>query len=153
MRRLWALGVPVLICLLVLAVAVPANAAARLRLYRGQTSQGERIKFIVARTDAGRSVVEVDLDVTFTCEDETTQDWGIGWAFGPPRFAPPIEADGAFSYDDVSPYMAAHFTGQFGTLSGQGTASIAQPSLTADEQAQLCTTGDLTWTVEFVRRL
>jgi hypothetical protein len=96
--------------------------------------------------------VELDIQVIFTCEDATTQDWVIGWGFGPPGLRLRLQ-NGVFSYDDVSPQMAAHFAGQLGMLSGEGTASIAQPSLTADEQAQLCTTGDLTWTVEFVRRL
>ena len=147
-----ALGIAVLVGLLVLVSAAPADAAPRLRLYRGETSQGKRIKFVVAKTDAGRFVVELDVGVTLTCEDETTRDSGFGWGFGPPRYAPPI-TDGVFTYDDVSPYMAAHFAGQFGALSGEGTASIVIPALTTDEQAQLCTTGDLTWTVEFIRRL
>ena len=30
---------------------------------------------------------------------------------------------------------------------------ITLAQLTPDEQAQLCTTGDLTWTVEFARKL
>ena len=152
MSKRSALGIAVLVGLLVLVSAAPADAAPRLRLYRGETSQGKRIKFVVAKTDAGRSVVELDIGVTLTCEDETTLDSGFGWGFGSPRFAPPI-AEGSFSYDDVSVYFAAHFSGRLGALSGAGTASIAEPALTADEQAQLCTTGDLTWTVEFVRRL
>jgi hypothetical protein len=47
--------------------------------------------------------------------------------------------------------MASHFDGLLGPLRGEGTVSIAVPALTVDEQAQLCTTGDLTWEVEFVR--
>ena len=31
--------------------------------------------------------------------------------------------------------------------------SLAIPTFTADEQAQLCTTGDLTWEVEYVRTI
>ena len=152
MRRRSALGIAALACLLVLAMAAPAHAVPRLRLYRGETSQGGRIKFVVARTDAGRFVQEIDIRFTLTCEDATTQEWASGWFFGPPRFGVPI-TDGAFIYDDVNTFMAAHFAGQLGALSGEGTASIAVPSLTTDEQAQLCTTGDLTWTVDFVRRL
>jgi hypothetical protein len=30
---------------------------------------------------------------------------------------------------------------------------MSAATLTSDEQAQLCTTGDLTWTVGFVRKL
>ena len=41
--------------------------------------------------------------------------------------------------------------GELGSLRGQGTASMSAATLTSDEQAQLCTTGDLTWTVEFVQ--
>lgn len=153
MRKRSAFVIAVLACLLVLTMAIPAHAAPRLRLYRGETSQGMRIKFIVARTDAGRFVQEIDIHFTLTCEDATTQDWVSGWSFGQPRYGVPILADGTFTYDDVSEFMAAHFDGRLGTLSGEGTTSTTVPALTPDEQAQLCTTGDLTWTVEFVRRL
>jgi hypothetical protein len=150
MRKRPALGVALLVGLLLLATAAPAHAAARLRLYRGQTSQGERISFIVARTDGGRFVREMDADVSLTCEDQTTEGFGFGIGFGGPSV--PI-TDRAFSFAENVGSIAIHLAGEVGPLLGQGSLSVVEADLTEDEQAQLCTTGDLTWTVEFVRRL
>jgi hypothetical protein len=144
--------IAVLVCLLVLGVAVPAHAAPRVRLYRGETSQGERIKLAVAKLDDGRFVQTVDVSlVTLTCPDQTTLELGFGFGFA--RRMVPI-TDRAFSFDDVFWESAFHIAGELGSLQGQGTMSRALAVITADEQAaQLCTTGDLTWTVEFVRIL
>jgi hypothetical protein len=150
MRKRSALGIALLVTFLLLATAAPAHAAARLRLYRGETSQGERIRFIVARTDVGRFVREMDTGATFTCEDQTTEGIGFGIGFG--RASVPI-TEKAFSFDEVLGNTAYHLAGELGSLQGQGTLSVVEASLTEDEQAQLCTTGDLTWTVEFIRRL
>jgi len=150
MRKRSALGISLLVTLLVLAMATPVHAAARLRLYRGQTSQSQNIAFIVARTDAGRFMREIRFSSTLTCEDQTTQGWGIDFGVG--RRDVPI-TDGAFSFDENLGDIAVHVAGELGALTGQGTASMVTASLTSDEQAQLCTTGDLTWTAEFVRRL
>jgi hypothetical protein len=149
-----ALGVAVLACLFVLATAVPAHAAPRhLRLYRGDTSQGEHIRFKVERTDAGRVVREISVShVTLTCPDQTTLEFGFGFGFGG-NSALPI-TDKEFSFDDVFWESAFHIAGELGSLQGQGTFSKAQAVITPDEQAaQLCTSGDLTWNVEFVRTL
>ena len=150
MRKRSALGIAVLACLFVLAMAVPAHAAPRLRLYKGETSQGDRIKLIVKKTDAGRFVRDVNVShITLTCEDQTTLEFGFGFGFGGPQV--PI-IDRMFSFDDVFWESAFHIAGELGPLQGQGTMSKAQAIITPDEQAaQLCTSGDLTWTVEFVR--
>ena len=148
-RRSVLLAIGILIGTLILTTTVPAHAANRVRLYKGETSQGQRIAFRVAKTDAGRSVALMFLSVTLTCEDATTQEWGFGWDFGNTGSVP--ITDGAFSYDQVDQFMAAHFEGMLGPLRGEGTVSIAVPALSTDEQAMLCTTGDLTWEVEFVR--
>jgi hypothetical protein len=151
MRQRSALGIAILACLLILVVAAPAQAAPRLRLFRGQTSQEHNIRFVVGKTDAGRSVRQMDvLQISLTCEDKTTMDFGFGFGFG--RGQVPI-IDGAFSFDDLSGEMAIHIAGELGSLQGQGTLSLTLAQLTPDEQAQLCTTGDLTWSVEFVRKL
>jgi len=145
------LGIAVLACLLVLATAVPAHAAPRLRLYRGETSQEHNIRFVVVKTDAGRFVREMDLlQISLTCEDQTTLDFGFGFGFGGGQV--PI-IDRAVSFDQVFGELAIHIAGELGSLQGQGTVSLTMAQLTPDEQAQLCTSGDLTWTVEFVRTL
>lgn len=150
MRRPSALGIAVLACLLVLVMAAPAQAASRQRLYRGQTSQEQRISFVVARTNAGRFVRYMSTELTFTCDDQTSQDVGWGYGFGL-RQVPII--DGAFSIDQVSQGDALHLAGDIGSLHGEGTLTLAFPAFTQDEQPQTCATGDLTWTVDFVRRL
>ena len=151
MRRHSAFAIGILVGALILAAAVPAHAAPRFRVYRGDTSQeGQRIAFRVAKTDAGRFVRVIDLGVTFACEDGTTQEWGIGWFLGG-NYVP--ITDGAFSFESVDSSLAIHLEGRLGPLRGEGTLSLATAALTADEQAQLCTTGDLTWEVEFVRTI
>jgi hypothetical protein len=149
MGRRSTLVIAVIVSTLILSAAAPAQAAGvRLRVYQGNTSQRGRIWFLVGRDDEGRFVKSVSLEGTLTCEDATTRDWAGGWRFGPQHVR---ITDGAFSDDEVGPFVAAHFEGRLGTLSGEGTASLVIPTLTADEQAQLCTTGDLTWEVEFRR--
>jgi hypothetical protein len=146
MRRRSALTIAVIVGTIILASTVPAHAHVKLREYRGHASQRGRIWFSVARTEEGRFVKRLSLEGTLTCEDATTRDWAGGWR----ARRVPI-TDGVFSFDDVAQYTAAHFEGTLRTLSGEGTVSLAIPVLTPDEQAQLCTTGDLTWEVEYVR--
>lgn len=148
MRRHSAFVIAIIVGTLILSTAAPAHAAVRLRKYKGQTSQAHNIAFVVAKTDAGRFIKEMGSSLDFTCEDQTTQRIGVGWGFA--RNQVPI-TDGAFSIDDVDQGAALHIAGDLGPLHGEGTLSLAFPALTADEQAQLCTTGDLTWEVDFGR--
>jgi|SRR6186997_2088914 len=150
MRRHAAVATAILVSILVVATAPPAHAASRFRVYRGPTSQDQSISFRVERNDNGRFIKELRLHFTLTCEDATTQDWGYGFGFG--RHGIPI-TDGSFGFDDVTPFDAIHLDGQLGWLHGEGTLSVAIPSLTTDEQAQLCTTGDLTWQADYVRTI
>jgi hypothetical protein len=150
MRRHRAFATAILVSVLVVAAAAPAHATSRLRVYRGPTSQDQTIAFRVVRNDNGRFIKELRMQFTLTCEDATTQEWASGYFFGGRGI--PI-TDGVFSFDDVNPYNALHLSGQLGWLRGEGTFSMAAPSLTTDEQAQLCTTGDLTWEAEYVRTI
>jgi hypothetical protein len=150
MRRHAAWVTPIMMIFLVVATAAPAHAALRLRVYRGTTSQDQSIAFRVVKNDNGRFIKELRMNFTLTCEDATTQDWGIGFGFGG-RGIPITE--GVFAFDEVDIFQAVHLSGQLGRLHGEGTLSIAIPSLTTDEQAQLCTTGDLTWEADYVRTI
>ena len=150
MRRYAAFATAILVSVLVLATAIPAHAAPRVRVFRGTTSQGETIRLFTAKTDAGRFLRGFDVGVTLTCEDQTTIGMGFGYGFGGGTV--PI-VDGAFSFDDVFPFQAVHLTGQFGGGHAAGTLSTAFPALTADEHAQVCTTGDLTWEADYVRTI
>lgn len=49
--------------------------------------------------------------------------------------------------DDVGPDGAIHLHGKIQATTGTGTLSYTIPRLTAGEQPQLCTTGELTWSV------
>jgi len=149
MRRHAAFATAILVSVLIIGTAVPAHAAPRLRQYKGQTSQAHNISFFVARTDAGRFIKDVFFAVDLTCDDDTTQRVGVGYGFGK---SVPI-TDGAFSIDEVDQGAALHIAGDLGRLQGQGTLSWAFPAFTPDEQVQLCTTGDLTWDVEFRRTI
>ena len=148
MRMRSTFAIAILVGVLILSTAIPAHAAARLRQYKGQTSQAHNISFFVAKTDAGRFIKEMWSSLDFTCEDQTTQKIGVGLGFA--RNQVPI-TDGAFSIDEVDQGAALHAAGDPGPLHRQGTLSLTFPALTPDEQAQLCTTGDLTWEVDFVR--
>ena len=150
MRRHGALVTAIVVSVLVVATAAPAQAATRLRVYRGPTSQDQIIAFRVIRNDNGRFIKELSMQITLTCEDATTQAFGFGYGFGGRGI--PI-TDGAFSFDDVNQFNALHLSGQLGWLHGEGTLSLALPSLTTDEQAQLCATGDVAWEAEYVRTI
>ena len=150
MRRRSAVAAAILVGTIILSTAVPANAAVRLRQYKGQTSQAHNISFFVARTDAGRFIKEMWFTVDLTCDDQTAQRVGVGYGFA--RNQVPI-TDGAFSIDEVDQGSALHVAGDLGRLQGQGTLSWAFPAFAPDEQVQLCTTGDLTWEAEFRRTI
>jgi hypothetical protein len=74
---------------------------------------------------------------TLDCEDGTEIGWGGVWSFSPGFALAPARLD----YDDVFTDEAMHVHGRLGTHAGSGTASDAFAALTADEQAQFCTTG------------
>lgn len=135
---------------LLISVAAPAAAATRVRVYKGTTSQDHTVKFFVVKNDRGRSVYQFNIDLSFSCEDGTTQEWGVGYGFGGGRRL----TDGVlWEFDEVSPWEAIHFNGRIGHRRGTGTLLWSVPLLTADEQAQLCTTGEQTWQVEYLRTI
>ena len=66
----------------VLVASSPASAA-RLRVYRGQTSAGTKIAFLVRVADDGRmSLKEMRYRVEMVCEDASTIDYDSWWGFG-----------------------------------------------------------------------
>ena len=152
MRKRPGIDIVVLAAILSLSMASPATAAPRVRLYAGETSQAEPISFRVAKTDAGRRFLrEVDFGVTVTCEDSTTQEWGmgIGWGGDGLRLTEDLFVDLDLAFGDE----ALHLHGRIGQQRGKGTLKLTVARLTPDEQAQVCTTGDLTWKVKYERRL
>lgn len=134
----------------ILTTAVPAHAVPRLRKYKGQTSQAHNISFLVAKTDAGRFIRGMQIDLDFTCEDQTTQGSdGVSVSAGT-RCRSPMEP--SHSTRSTRPRRCMS-PGGLWVAPWAGTLTITLPALTADEQAQLCTTGDLTWEVDFLRTI
>lgn len=138
-----------LVVVAVLAVASPVSAAARFRVYRGKTSAGTRIAFLVRVADDGRlSMKGLRFKADLLCDDATTLEFFSFWEWG----GVGERLDGRrLVFDYVSPWEALHVAGVFRAQTADGTFSDAIPTLTVDEQAQLCTTGDLTWNAERVR--
>jgi hypothetical protein len=136
---------------LVLAVAPAAVAAPIRRVYVGETSQDDRIAFKTARYADGRVLLtRFKVAMTLTCEDATTMSWVMGIHFGS---SGPVLADGVtVAVDEADQSQALHVLGEIRRRTGAGTLRFTVPALTDAEQAQLCTTGDVAWDVQRVRR-
>ena len=131
------------------AISSPASAA-RLRAYRGETSAGTRIGFLIRVADDGRlSLKEMLIKVELVCEDASTIDYMSGWSFG--GVGQRLEGR-RLTLDFVFGAEALHLAGVFRSQTADGTYKDTMATLTDTEDAQLCTTGDLTWTADRVAR-
>ena len=133
-----------------LVLAAPASAR-QLIAYEGTTSAPtfHRVRASVVKQDDGdRKLKAWRANVEITCEDMSTQRWRIG--FG----GYPLGPDGEFDVESLNGEGSGiyiHGTGSLRWGRGSGTLELNVPALTADGQdAQLCTSGDLTWTVNRV---
>ncbi len=141
MRRIVAIAVSALTALSLMAG--PAQAATSKR-YRGHLSDGSSIQAALRRGPTGTLRLQsLSFGAHLTCEDATTMEWFVGIGFG----RGPAVVDHAVELDLVDPDMALHIHGTFGPHRASGDFRFSVPALTEDEQAQLCTTGDLTWTM------
>jgi hypothetical protein len=152
MRRHPAIGIVVLIAILSVSMAIPAAAASKTRVYKGETSQMKPFSVRVLKADDGQRYFKgFTVGIVLTCEDASTQEWGMGWFWGGKQNQ---LTDGVFvDMDEVWGSEALHIHGRIGHYRGSGTFRFTVAELTADEQAQVCTTGDLTWQVEYERTL
>lgn len=137
--------------LLLLIFALPASAS-QLIEYRGETSAPSynRVTAFVLKKDNGRRLLRfIAVRSVLTCEDATmfrsSGTIGIGR----------LDEDGSFSrvFDggelDVALYLRVD--GTIGFRHGSGTFLLSTARVTSDvTDSQLCTTGELTWTVERV---
>jgi hypothetical protein len=152
-------GVPmkrtiVLVSILAIATtAFSANASAgavKLRVYRGTIGDDDLRIALTLELKDGRppALTEADFGAEMTCGDGTTQSWvvGMGWGGRPP--GQPSLPSHTLDLDMVDSTQALHLHGMVQAVHGEGTISFAIPALTVDEQLQLCTTGELPWTVE-----
>lgn len=127
---------------------VDAQAGSGLpRVYEGTEGDvGRLIAFtLVKRADRPVGLRQIDFAAEMTCTDGTTQSWSVGIWWG--GRLPPLPSH-ALDLDMVDTSSALHVHGLIQATHGEGTLAWTVPALTAEEQAQLCTTGELLWTVE-----
>lgn len=148
MRRHPAIGIVVLTAILSFSIAIPAAAASKTRVYKGETSQIKPFSVRVLKADDGQRYFKgFSIEIVLTCEDASTQEWGMSVSWGGKQTQ---LTDGLLvDIDDVFGFQAFHIHGRIGRHRGSGTFRFTVAELTADEQAQTCTTGDLTWQVEY----
>ena len=130
-----------------LALALPASAALDIR-YEGETSAPSynRVFASVLKKDSGRRFLRyIALRTTLTCEDANTTRLTVLIGMGR------LGEDGSFAREINDPETGAYLRvdGTIGFRHGSGTWLFNQARLTEDgTDAQLCTSGELTWTVE-----
>jgi len=147
MRRLvMSIAAVVVGTLLVLSAGTPASASPVRRGYSGETTQGERIELKTAENANGRvRLTYFEIATLLTCDDGTTHHMGWAWHYGT---AGPVLAGGTtLKVSEGDLQLAIHLDGELRRRQGSGTLKVTLGALTDDEQAQICTTGDLTWEV------
>jgi hypothetical protein len=78
------------------------------------------------------------------CDDGTVQSWYVAFGWG--RL--PSLPSHALDLDLVDISQAIHVHGKVQAVHGAGTLEFTIAALTVDEQPQLCTSGEVTWTVD-----
>lgn len=137
----------VLTGVLTVILALPASAG-QLIGYNGQTSQDQDVRLQILKRDNGRRFIrDFTIMFTTTCEDSTTQDFGLGM-----RPGRRLSETGGFQKDysrtgEIFDY-SFHLAGSVGFKSANGTFEFNYATLTGDDQAQLCTTGTVDWSAD-----
>ena len=128
-----------------LTLALPAIAARRIT-YTGSTSQDERVRLKVVKKDDGRRFVRGGfLYFTTNCEDPSVEVFGISF----PRAR--VDDSGAFLIEGRNTGIFSYsylFDGAVRWGRAAGTFEFNYPTLTEDDQAELCTTGVLDWSAD-----
>ena len=129
-----------------LTLPAPASAApSTLRIYEGTTSAGGTIVLFSTFRNGVTRFRAVGLEDAATCEDGTSVPFGHGFDLVPRGIR--LE-QGQLEVEHVGFSDAFFLAGTLGTRMGSGTITHLFAGLDAAEEPQLCTTGELTWTVE-----
>jgi hypothetical protein len=128
------------------SAATPVSASPVRREYRGGTTQGESIVLETARYANGRvRLTYFEITTVLSCDDGTTAHAGWGYHYGR---SGPLLADGTtLDVDEGDLQLAILIDRELRRRQGNGTLTVTLAALTDDEQAQICTTGDLMWDV------
>ncbi|HSL10140.1 MAG TPA: hypothetical protein VLA82_02345 [Actinomycetota bacterium] len=142
MPKMSRLAASVTVALIVTAMLAGPASAKILRIYRGETSEGRRVSAQIVSKHGDLRMREIVFHhVDLACEDGTAQAWGLGFGFG----GWPLSADRRFDFESVDPMSAVRIDGRFWPGHARGDFSFTVPALDENEQAILCTSGDLTW--------
>lgn len=143
-----------IVALVVVAGLMPATASAvpRVRYYEGPTSDGGRLRLRVVVKDGVPYLNLLLIDGSYGCEDGTQGeliDDGVGWSPQGPAIA-----DANLELSENWGAVAFMVSGYLGSLRGSGRLTFLIPGLTENEQAaQVCTLGEVTWSVERTDRI
>ena len=139
----------VVLVVIVIILAAPASAKQIIN-YAGTTSAPRFHKVratVVKQNDGDRRVQNWIAYMLLTCQDASTERWGVG--FGGGFLGDNGEFEVELNNADSGFYL--HVVGSIRWGKGSGTAIFNRSRLTDDGQdAELCSTGDLTWTVDRV---
>lgn len=139
------------VALLGVAIA-PDSTAGQLITYKGHTSEDDPVWLYVVKKDSGRRILRlfVARRFTLTCEDSSTH----GYSLTVNLFSN-LGTDGTFQVEHdpggVRPW-AFSIDGTVKFARGEGTFRFDAAGLDDEGSAQLCTSGDLEWTVERVHQ-
>jgi hypothetical protein len=137
---------------LVPTIAASAGAAPPVRYYEGPTSEDGRLRISVVVKNGVPYLNLLLIDGPYRCEDGTQGeivDDGVGWF---PRG--PAIVDTSLELSENWGSVAFRVSGHLGSRRGSGTLTFLIPALTEDEQAaQVCTVGEVTWSVERTDRV
>lgn len=131
------------------AIVFSVNASAgdqRRRVYEGTLgADGPAVGMtLILRDDRAPALLELEFGADMTCDDGTSQQWSVGMFWG--GALPPLPSH-MLDLDSVDIGSALHLHGKVQAVYGEGTFSFAIAALTVDETPQLCSTGELPWTV------
>ena len=137
--------------LIVIVIILAAPASAKQIIHYAGTTTAPRFHkvraTVVKQNDGDRRVQDWIAYMLLTCEDATTERWGVG--FGGGLLGDNGEFEVELNNADSGFYL--HVVGSIRWGKGSGTAIFNRSRLTDDGQdAELCTTGELTWTVDRV---
>lgn len=137
----------VLMCLVFSVTSVSASAGdGKRRVYEGTLSNGYPMAIeLILHDDKPPALSEFEFGVDMTCDDGTVQSWYVGFGWG--GRLPPLPSH-ALDLDLVDISQAIHVHGKVQAVHGAGTLEFTIAGLTVDEQPQLCTSGEVTWTVD-----
>jgi hypothetical protein len=142
----------VIVPLLLLALAPAAVAgqsspsgqqAVEQGVWKGATSDGGYVKFIVAKTQSGSYIVTDQVyEVTLTCSASGEQFPAIFAFFG---FKQPLK-DGSFKLRLFDPFERLLLAGTLNEDTGSGTVLGAFPLFASDGGLEVCGSGFQSWT-------